>query len=198
MPTHDIHAHLAALYAGSDDPWHTHTSPYERQKFAQTIACLPRARYRQGLEVGCGAGALTALLAPRCDAVVAMDCTSRALAIAKACTSCANVTFLDGAAPAAWSAQPPDLVVLSEVLYFLTEDESAGLGLRLAQDCAEACDVVLVNWLGETGDAICGSAAATRLIRMLAPTHHPLALWGSSHFRIDVLRRRDEGSGATS
>ena len=189
MPTPDTRAHLAALYAGADDPWNTHASPYEQQKFAQTIASIPRHRYRRGLEVGCGAGALTARLAARCDVLVAMDCTARALAVARARTSRANVVFTEGAAPVTWPAQPPDLVVLSEVLYFLTDDESAGLAARLAQDCAAQCDVVLVNWLGRTGGGIGGAAAARRLIGMLAGTHHRLLGCGSGQFEIDVLRR---------
>lgn len=83
MPTNSQRAHLAALYADADDPWHTHSSAYERLKFEQTLASLPRPRYRRCLEVGCGAGALTARLARFCDEVVAMDCTAQALAVAK-------------------------------------------------------------------------------------------------------------------
>ena len=189
MPTSDTQAHLAALYAGADDPWDTHASPYEQKKFAQTLARLPRHRYRRGLEVGCGAGALTARLAARCDILIAMDCTARALAVARARTSCANVVFAEGAAPVTWPAQPPDLVMLSEVLYFMTDDESGGLAARLAQECAPECDVVLVNWLGHTGGGIGGAAAALRLIGMLAGTHHRLFAYGSGQFEIDVLRR---------
>lgn len=188
MPNSDIRAHLATLYAGSDDPWSTHTSAYERMKFAETMASLPRARYRRGFEIGCGAGALTALLALRCDELVAMDCTPRALAVARARASSANVTFVEGAAPRSWPTGAPDLVVLSEVLYFMTDDESDGLAKRLATDCAQTCDIVLVNWLGDTGSGVGGAAAAQRLIAMLAATHCELASRRFSLFRIDVLR----------
>jgi len=190
LPTNEVRAHLAALYAGSDDPWSTHESAHEQMKFARTMASLPQPRYRRCLEAGCGAGALTALLATRCDALVAMDCTSRALAVAKGRTANADVDFIEGAAPGNWSEQPPDLVVLSEVLYFLTDDESAGLALRLALNCAQGCDVVLVNWLGDTDGAIGGAAAAHRLIRELTGTHRNLTSQAFDRFRIDDLRRR--------
>lgn len=189
MPTSDVSAHLAALYARSDDPWNTYASPYEQLKFAQTVASLPRPRYRQGLEVGCGAGALTELLAPRCDALVAMDCTPRALAVAKMRSSHGTVTFVEGAIPWRWPAQPPDLVVLSEVLYFMNRDETIGLASRLAGWCALECDVILVNWLGDTGGAIGGAASADRLTGDLVGTHFRLATRQFDQFRIDVLRR---------
>ncbi len=177
-----------ALCARSDDPWDTHASPYEQHKYAQTIACLPRDHYRCGLEVGCGAGGLTALLAPRCDALVAIDCTAAALAVAQRYTTSRNVDFREAAAPGFWSTQPPDLVVLSEVLYFFTDAESTALAERLSQDCAVACDVVLVNWSGDTGGAIGGEAAARRLISKMVATHRCLAAWRFDRFRIDILR----------
>lgn len=197
MPAHDVRAHLAALYAAADDPWNTHASPYEQDKFARTVASLPRRRYRRALEVGCGAGALTALLAPRCDALVAMDCTAAALAAAQARVSSPNVAFCEGACPADWPAPQPDLVVLSEVLYFMTDDESAGLALRLSHDCAADCDVALVNWLGDTGGPIDGAAAALRLMDMLGATHRRLGSHGYDRFRIDVLRRKRPAPGSS-
>ncbi len=191
MPTSNVKDHLSALYANSDDPWNTHSSSYERLKFAQTVASLPRPNYRRGLEVGCGAGALTAMLAPRCERLFAMDCTGKALAVARSRASLANVTFLEGAAPGIWPPEPPDLVVLSEVLYFMTDTESVGLSDRLSKDCEEDCDVLLVNWLGDTGTDIGGAAAAERLICLLAQTHRLLASSNFGRFRMDALRRTE-------
>lgn len=196
MPTNDVRAHLARLYADSGDPWNTLTSAYEKEKFARTVASLPRQRYRRGLEVGCGAGALTALLAPRCDELIAMDCTPRALSAACARPSLATVSFVEGAAPDEWPTDPPDLVVLSEVLYFMTEAESAGLAQRLVRDCAPECEAVLVNWLGDTGGLIGGAAAAERLIEALSATHHVVVALVFELFRLDILSRT--GSPAES
>ncbi len=190
MPTPNTHDHLAALYALSDDPWHTHSSFYEKQKFARTLASLPRPRYLRGLEVGCGAGGLTAHLAARCDILVAIDCTMAAVLVAKKYSPHPNIVFLDGTAPTLWPSMPPDLVVLSEVLYFMTDAENAGLATRLSQDCAAGCDVVLVNWLGKTGGAIGGAAAARRLIGMVGRTHEPIAANQTDSYRIDILRHQ--------
>lgn len=189
MPASGVRAHLAALYARSDDPWNTHSSAYEGRKFARTVGSLPRPRYRRCLEIGCGAGALTKRLASQCDMVVAMDCIPAALAVAKARVPETNVIFVEGAAPGCWPAVGPDLVVLSEVLYFLTEEESAGLASRLVSNCAEDCDVVLVNWLGDTNGPLGGAAAALRLVGALGGTHRRLASLDHGLFRIDVLHR---------
>ena len=190
MPDSDVRAHLKNLYAVSDDPWNTCSSPYEQEKFAQTIACLPRPRYKLGLEVGCGVGALSVKLARRCDKLIAMDCTDQAVRTALAQNDLTNVSFVVGEAPRDWPDHPPpDLVILSEVLYFMTDAESAGLALRLAHDCAEQCHVVLVNWLGDTGN-IGGVAAAQRLIAQLAASHDHFVAVNDAQFRIDLLARR--------
>lgn len=107
MPDSDVRAHLKNLYAVSDDPWNTCSSPYEQGKFAQTIACLPRPRYKHGLEVGCGVGALSVKLARRCDVLFAMDCTDQAVRTALAQNDLTNVSFFVGEAPRDWPDHPP-------------------------------------------------------------------------------------------
>ena len=189
MPDSDVRAHLNNLYAASDDPWNTCSSPYEQGKFAQTIACLPCPRYKLGLEVGCGVGALSVKLARRCDMLIAMDCTDQAVRTALVQNDLTNVSFVMGEAPRDWPDHPPDLVILSEVLYFMTDAESAGLALRLAHDCAAQCHVVLVNWLGDTGK-IGGAAAAQRLIAQVAASHDHVVAVNGAEFRIDLLARR--------
>ncbi|MBQ2260541.1 MAG: methyltransferase domain-containing protein [Loktanella sp.] len=181
--------HLAALYASADDPWNTRTSPYEQDKFAQTIASLPRPHYRRGLEVGCGAGALTAHLARRCDHLIAMDCTERAVAVAQSLSDLTHVVFTCGTAPADWPRHAPDVVILSEVLYFLTDAENAGLAARISDDCTTDCDIVLVNWLGDTSGPISGAQAAVRLTDKLSMICKKISSECFHSFRIDVLRK---------
>lgn len=189
MPTEAVRLHLDALYAASDDPWRTVTSAYEQAKFEATLAALPMPFYRHGLEVGCGAGALTHRLALRCEALTAVDCTTRALALARQLAVATNVTFVQGTVPDVWSAEPPNLVVLSEVLYFMTVAEIDGLAARLIDDAAARADLLLVNWLGDTGGAIDGAAAAGRLIGRLGSSYAHLGSSGTAAYRIDVLRR---------
>ena len=66
-------SYFEALYASDPDPWRFASSDYERDKYAATLAALPRQLYRSGLEVGCSIGVLTAMLASRCRRLLAVD-----------------------------------------------------------------------------------------------------------------------------
>ena len=71
------------VYAASADPWHFETSEYERAKYAATLAALPNRRYSRAFEIGCSIGVLTELLAPRCDALLAVDVSNAVLQSAR-------------------------------------------------------------------------------------------------------------------
>ena len=49
------------------DFWEFETSDYERARFARTVQVLQGARFSRGVELGCGAGYFTRLLAPYVD-----------------------------------------------------------------------------------------------------------------------------------
>ena len=71
------------LYARSRDPWSFETSEYERNKYERTLSVLARRRYRRALEVGCSIGVFTAMLAPLCDELLAVDVSEKAIAVAR-------------------------------------------------------------------------------------------------------------------
>jgi SAM-dependent methyltransferase len=138
-------AYFEKLYGASSDPYGIRTRWYEQRKRDVTLAALPHARYDWAYEPGCGAGELTAALAQRCGAVLASDFSEHALVSARARTaSLANVRIAAHALPSQWpySAVPFDLIVLSEVGYFL---EAAAMQ-QIATCCAESLgpDGVLV------------------------------------------------------
>src|ERR1700684_4665277 len=70
------------LYHESADPWGYRTSDYEREKYAATLAALPKRSHGLCLEVGCSIGVCTGLLAARCEHVVAIDFSLGALRLA--------------------------------------------------------------------------------------------------------------------
>ena len=86
-----------------EDPWGFTDRWYEQRKRAVTLASLPRPRFRRALEVGCSIGVLTSDLAPRCDALLALDVAGAAVALARERTrTLPSVRVEQMAVPAQW------------------------------------------------------------------------------------------------
>jgi SAM-dependent methyltransferase len=108
------------LFSGNDDPWHFRSRWYEARKRALTLACLPAPRYANAYEPGCANGELSAALATRCERLRVSDGSAQAVALARCRLS--GVTHVDVVqewVPDEWPEARFDLVVLSELGYFL-------------------------------------------------------------------------------
>lgn len=177
-----------ALYRRQRDPWRFETSAYEAAKYARTLACLPQRRFRSAFEVGCSIGVLTRMLAERCDRLIAVDVARAALdEAAKRCDGTA-AEFVCGDVPAFWPAGAFDLVVFSEILYFLEADEIDRCAALTAASATPSGSVVLVNYLGECDRPLNGDAAADRFIG--ASRQHGVRVENAVRdplYRIDVL-----------
>ena len=151
------------LYADKPDPWAFETSAYERDKYADTVAALPRPLYAEAVEVGCSIGVLTRALAPRCGRLLGVDPAEVALARARTLNADRpNVRFARMHLPDEIPEGRFDLIVLSEVLYYF---DAADLK-RTTEWALDALqpqgDVILVHWLGETPQyPLTGDTAAT-------------------------------------
>lgn len=134
------------LHRRDQDPWRTRTSWYESRRRALALALLPRQHVGSVLEIGCSVGELTAALASRADAVLAVDVSAAALAIAADRCSGLPVTFRQQEVPREWPEGAYDVVVLSEVGYFLSASD---LDETLRQACRSLTPVgalLLVHW----------------------------------------------------
>jgi SAM-dependent methyltransferase len=149
-------AHLDQLYAGGDDPWAFRTSPYEAARFRATRAALPRPRYAHALEIGCGNGELARRIAPQCDAYTGVDAAATALSSARAALP--RGRFVQAFLPCVLPGGAYDLILLSEILYFLDEPTLRDLAWQIDRRWPDA-DVVAVTWLGPSGNPIEGAAA---------------------------------------
>jgi SAM-dependent methyltransferase len=108
------------LWKGGD-PWEFETSEFEHRRCARLLEILSGRRYAKVLEIGCGAGTFTRLLAPIADHIVAFDISSKAIERAKATQMDARIDFkvanmmeYDASAEGPW-----DLVVMSDMICFL-------------------------------------------------------------------------------
>ena len=138
---------LERLHRDEEDPWSTEESWYERRKRAVTLAALPRPRYEQGLEVGCSIGTLTAELASRCDGLLGVDQSPSALRRAAVrLDGVPNVRLERADLPAEWPDGRFDLIVVSEVGYFLSPPALRELARRTVEALADGGHVLLCHW----------------------------------------------------
>lgn len=161
-------AHFDALYARNPDPWALATSPYEVEKYAATVAALGGRHFASAIEIGCAIGTLTERLAPHCTALLGVDFAAAPLVDARArCAAWPGVAFARLTVPETWPAGTFDLIMLSEVLYFLCAADIARLGARVAGCLRPGGMVVLVNWLGPNDGTMPGDAAAAGMLAAL-------------------------------
>jgi LmbE family N-acetylglucosaminyl deacetylase/SAM-dependent methyltransferase len=141
---------LDRLHRAEPDPWGVDERRYERRKRALSLAMLPRDRFTRGLEIGCSVGALTADLAPHCDSLLALDSSPSAIESARrrlgadSCTSQVEVRPAD--VPAEWPDGVFDLIVVSEIGYFLSPRDLDDLAERIRESLAPDGVLLLCHW----------------------------------------------------
>jgi SAM-dependent methyltransferase len=182
--------YFAALYDANPDPWNFEGSAYELRKYRATLSALGGQQFNRALEVGCSIGVLTSLLAPRCVSLFAVDIVESALAAARVrCAAMAQVEFALLRVPEEWPAgQVFDLILLSEVLYFLTPVDIGRVAAHVTNALAPGGRVVLVNYTEQIDEPCSGDQAADVFI---AATQAQLrvGLHERHHaFRIDRLQ----------
>ena len=176
---------LDALYRHSDDPWNFRASAYEAAKFAATAEALPRPHYRSALELGCGNGELARRLAPRCEAYTGLDAVETALSAARRAVPAGR--FVQGFLPCPLPEGDHDLIVLSEVLYFLDAWGIDWLAGEIDRRWPDA-DVVLVTWRGPSGNALEGEAALALFLAAVEAPRRAETVRLEERYRIEVLR----------
>ena len=183
-----IVAFLDSAYARRDDPWSVETRWYEQRKREMTLASLPKPRYGRTLEVGCSIGVLTTQLADRCSTLLAVDLSSTAVERARvrlAGRRGVEVRQLDVRAKV--PTGPFDLVVLSEVGYYLTPSQLDRALTAIETAMGDTGTLVACHWRHPvaahtlTGDEVHAIIAARGLPRL---AHHVEA-----DFVLDVYSR---------
>ncbi len=184
-------AYFERLYSERGDPWGFETSPYEAAKYDHTLGALPRDRYADALEVGCANGVLTARLAPRCDRLLAIDVSDTALAAARArCADLPRLAFERRRMPAEAPDGTFDLVVLSEVVYYLDGGDIARLGRWLTGATRSGGHLLLVHWTGETDYPRSGDDAVRELFDRLGEAVDVVRADRRDEYRLDLWVRR--------
>lgn len=177
-------AYFEELYRTDPDPWGLDAAPYEHRKRALTLASLPSPRYRRVFEPACARGRITELLVDRCREVVAMDPVQSALDVLDG-RRLAHVTTVRGAVPHDWPEGSFDLVVLSELLYFLTPEERAACARRTVESLRPGGHVLAVHWRHDFAEA--ASRPEDAHLDLHATDLRTLVSHLEDDFRLDVL-----------
>jgi predicted TPR repeat methyltransferase len=184
-------SYFDALYAKDPDPWRFASSEYERAKYAATLQALPRARYVSAFEVGCSIGVLTHQLAERCDSLLSVDAAGAPLQKARErCRDRPAVRFAKMTVPQDWPAETFDLILLSEVIYYLDKGDISRLACRVDSSLGRGGDLVLVHWLGETDYPLSGEEAAELFIDEVRPFASLARQFRADRYRLDVVTRK--------
>lgn len=147
--------HFAARYRDCDDPYDLEHRWYERRKRALTVACLGRERYGRAFEPGCATGLLTVGLAPRCGQLLATDVAPGAVGRARdRLADQTHVTVERMAVPDQWPEGTFDLVVLSEIGYYLEPATLLRLRRLTVDALADGGELLAVHWRGWSRDHV--------------------------------------------
>lgn len=182
------------MYENAEDPWGFTSRWYERRKYAITLATLPDERYGDAFEPGCSIGVLSELLARRCDRLLCTDVARDAVARAgKRLAGLNHVRVEQRRVPQQWPPGEWDLIVLSELLYYLSEPDSADVLTRARESLRPDGILLAAHWrhpvadYPRQGDDVHRQLAATPgLVRLVAHVEPDFVL---------EVYQRDHGTG---
>jgi predicted TPR repeat methyltransferase len=165
------------------DFWGLETSEFERARYESLIAKLEPTGYDRVLEIGCGAGAFSRLLAPFARRLLAMDVSGTAISAAQsACGTLSQAEFrvsnimdYDPKTEGPW-----DLIVMSETICYLgwlySFFDVCWLASELFAATAPGGHLLLSNTKCDFGDPL--------LLPCVIDTYHDLFL--NAGYRIDA------------
>ena len=157
------------------DPFGFDRNPEERLKFRRTLEVCGAGPLGRVLELGCAVGSFTEVLAPRATEVLAVDVSQAAVdQVAQRLRDHANVRARALAVPAEYPDETFDLVVASDVLYYLSVDELRHCLRRIEDSLVAGGAFVAVHYVPRMGSLLNGDeahdvlAASTSLEHVLA------------------------------
>ena len=188
----ELARYFETLHADRDDPWGFETRWYEERKRAVLLASLPARDYGSVLEVGCSTGVLTLELAARVregGSVLGIDLSAHAVERAEARLSAhPEASALRMRVPEEWPDGRFDLVVISEIGYYLDPAELTAVVERVLGSLTADGAVVLCHWRhpvegrSETGDSVHAAVRAR-------PEFGSVAQHLEEDFVLDVFER---------
>ncbi len=179
------------LYAEDPDPWKFETSEYEANKYADTIAALPKSRYRSAFEIGGSIGVLTEKLAEKCDSLLSIDVSQLAQdrAIAR-CQHLPHVEFDLIRVPEQYPNRPFDLILVSEVGYYWGLEDMKKTQQLMMNSLEPGGHLLLVHWTLYAKDyPLSGDEVHEAFFKLSSDQIRHLKGWRTEQYRLDVFER---------
>jgi SAM-dependent methyltransferase len=176
-------------YRVEQDPWAYRTSRYEQAKYAATLEACGPGPFRSALELGGSIGVFSAMLAPRCRQLTTIDFSPTAVSAARArLAPHPQATAILGSIPEALAPGARDLVVASEVLYYLDPPALRRTLETIERMLEPGGRIVCVHWRPDGPDRPLDAASVHSIVR----AQPWLRVSGSGHtqdYLLDVLDR---------
>jgi 2-polyprenyl-3-methyl-5-hydroxy-6-metoxy-1,4-benzoquinol methylase len=142
-----------ARYRGGQDPWSFKDSAYELNRYRTIITSLRMAAYGTVYEPGCSIGILTHELGAMAKRVIACDFAPTAVEQAKLrCAEQPNVQIICADLHTFAPDVPLDLIVFSEIGYYLSREELSRMAVALAARLVPDGEFLAAHWLGHSPD----------------------------------------------
>ncbi|MGA3140626.1 MAG: SAM-dependent methyltransferase [Xanthobacteraceae bacterium] len=163
------------------DPWDYASSDFERFKRRVLIQSCGLAKYGRVLELGCANGETTRALKRISLRLLAVDGSMTAIAAAKRrLRGSTHVSFSCLSVPEAMPRGPFDLIIISELAYYLPPHRLSLLGRRISANLAYGGRAVVLNHRRMFGDAAQHPSLAHR--RLIAHLERSLELVDRAEF----------------
>jgi SAM-dependent methyltransferase len=174
------------------DPWNYTSSSFESFKRQVLIRACGLAKCGRVLELGCANGETTRALTRISFRLSAVDGSATAIAAAeRQLAGSARVSFSRLTVPEQMPRGPFDLVIISELAYYLPEHRLSLLGRRVSACLASGGRVVILNHRRMFDDASQHPALAhRRLISLLKRSHALIKHAQFPRFVVTSLVRR--------
>jgi SAM-dependent methyltransferase len=145
------------FFDSGGDPFGFDENPDEQIKFRRTLEVCGDGNLGRVLEIGCAVGSFTELLAPRATDLLAIDVSEAAIQQArKRMNGHPHVHLEARALPADFPDGPFDLIIASDVLYYLTVDDLATCLTLIERRLAPGGAMVAVHYIPRVGTLLSG------------------------------------------
>ena len=147
-------AGFEAKFRDNVDPWNYRTSRFEAFKRRALLRACGSGSFGRALELACATGETSRVLAPRCLRLLAVDSSETAVEHARRTYGdTPRLEFRQAELPDAMPPGPFDLIVISELAYYLTQLSLRSLMHGVAEETAPGGRVVILHHLTPFGDA---------------------------------------------